>query len=63
MNNSLLDQSTALVNVASALDIAVRSGRFMSAEHAKSVWMKFLRENGFDAPREQKKVEHKEEAK
>ncbi len=38
-----------LVNLSSALVNAVVHGRFMSSEHAKNVWLNYLRDNGFDA--------------
>ena len=41
--------------MSAALSNAVVNGRFMSAEHAKAIWLKFIREAGFDVPRESPK--------
>ena len=49
MNNNITQD---LVNVSIALSNAVVTGRFMSAEHAKAVWLKFLRGTGIDVSRE-----------
>lgn len=53
------DSTSALNQFSDALRMAVET-RFMTVEHAKSVWTKFLREVGFDTPREDKKTEVKQ---
>lgn len=40
-----------LVSLSEALTTAVVQGRFMSSEHAKAVFIKFLRDSGLDTPR------------
>lgn len=43
-----------LLNISAALTNAVVSGRFMSAEHAKAIWLKILKDSGIDTPRQPK---------
>ena len=45
-----------LLVVSEALSNAVVNGRFMSAEHAKAVFIKFLRDTGLDTPRDVKPI-------
>ena len=41
-----------VVNLSVALTNAVVSGQFMSRDHAKKIWLKLLRDSGFDVPQQ-----------
>lgn len=53
-----INNTQDLLNVAVALTEAVVKGRFMSAEHAKNIWLNILKVKGYDT--EKKKPEIKE---
>lgn len=44
-------QSTALVNIVQALNIAA-SNSLMSREHASAIWKKYIKDEGIDIPKE-----------